>query len=85
MHWGFERDGLDISNARESCKLQIARTIESISVTQLARHFFFLLVKYTMTSNFINCNFKQPHVEKHFFQMQEQEHIVMILFHLPVV
>lgn len=46
MHWGFERDGLDISNARENCKLQIARTIESISVTQLARlcHFLFFFL-----------------------------------------
>lgn len=43
MHWGFESDVLDISNARENCKLQIARTIESISVTKLDRHFFFLI------------------------------------------
>lgn len=57
MHWGFESDALDISNARENCKLQIARTIESISVTKLDRHFFFLLVKYTMTNNFVNLQF----------------------------
>lgn len=40
MHWGFEREGLTISNARENCKLQIARSVESISVTQLARLIF---------------------------------------------
>lgn len=47
MRWGFERDGLALSSARENCKLQIARSIESISVIQLDRLIFKNIISQT--------------------------------------